>query len=1094
MNAVASTRFPVKPLVAALAIAFAAGGAYADPTPNQLPGAGLIRAVGTGTSISITNNAWLTSGKGVAGDQIYNGTLAAGFFPGSIQLESTSNVARAVIRWGGNGASLETYNPQGFNIGTNAAVYFTSGGNVSNASVLNIDASGNPSQIFGKLVATSDVTLGTGVPVPGVGGGAAPVVFVSNANGIIVGSTGYLQLPSGGGLIGANMNNDTAMYDFVANNGAGTTGFLDITTGQSKVVVNGTIDGGMAVSGGGGGMIPNGVGPAGVNSNIPAAYVLLVGGDIVNTGNIFAANVFIDAGMRAYSSATASDTINGISKVSVQRLFSVDAGAYVAGPDECTSSATCVEVARTGSTFVNTGSISSTANFMPPVPPDVVNVGPLGGKSAYGFIDIMAAKGIRSGTRGDTSKLIGLFADADIRTNVYEAGGLTEFYNAVDRYSIAPGLYIGSFEVNQATGWDGDVIVEALTRNSTLSSITTNYDVDIRGVNVTVNSTINHQLNPDNGYDTNIVSTNSMVISKDIGAGGFVNLTNTGAGGINISGNVLSDLDNGGYGGVVVSNTGSNAPTTISGNVTARGYSTGDLDIDVNGPLNITGALASYSFDVNITNNKAGATTIINNPPPAAAVGASNVLAVGTINASENVNITTHGNTDINSAIVGDFVSIYNDAIPGSTTTTIAGSVLGFAGIDIHNNAGTSSNLNIDASLRTGFGGPRVGSTATASPMESEINFGDIHVFSHGNLRLSEATAVGSVYVDVDGLKVFLTGPITANAFGGETLVGGSAPAIQSSGIVDINAVNANTRVATNAVITAPEVYLEVLNFKGVRNDGTDYTATSQKPAFQIAADLVVLTAYGSVNAPLTAAANPTNDWLKNSMWLASLTPGAQVQLSVSALGAGFQAINLGVAGDLAIDSGLTTTPFYLTGYASPVLVPPVPQGNVGSSLIVQATGNIDIYPGTPIVVPPIVVPPPVGNVVDAALPTPTPLSQFLFPGGVVFKAGGYLAINTPINNAWSFNPAPYQGQWFEAKTIIDSGYHATNAGSWINYSSYPVTGPGTAYSIAQPAPGLFQFVNTPEATHYNVYSTAILGGTLCNVPNPPAPWPPSGC
>ena len=136
----------------------------------------------------------------------------------------------------------------------------------------------------------------------------------------------------------------------------------------------------------------------------------------------------------------------------------------------------------------------------------------------------------------------------------------------------------------------------------------------------------------------------------------------------------------------------------------------------------------------------------------------------------------------------------------------------------------------------------------------------------------------------------------------------------------------------------------------------------------------------------------------------------------------------------------------------------------------------------------------------DSVQPPPVPL---LFPlssaaevDTAVQAAQKALASwrNVPVNNAWTFTPAPYQGQWYEAATIIDSGFHATNSGSWINYSSYPVTGPGTAYSITQPSPGSFQFVNTPDARHYNVYSTAILGAPLCNVPNPAAPWPPAGC
>ncbi|MFO1398135.1 MAG: hypothetical protein U1F48_13825 [Burkholderiales bacterium] len=1008
MNAVAASRFPIKPVVAALALAFGSLDALADPTPAQLPGAGQIRAVGAGTTITSPNGAWQVSGGGVGGE-IYNGSLAASVFPGSIQLNSASSIARAVIRWGGNGSSLETFNPQGFNIGSNATVYFTSGGNVTDAAVLNVDASGNPSQIFGQLISTSS-TLGGAA-----GGGAAPVVFLANSNGIVVGKSGLVSLPNGGGLIGANLNHDTDWFEFVGNNGEATS-YLNLATGFSTVQVHGVIDGGLE----------------GGNTNRPAAYVLLAGGDVVNTGNIFGANIAIVAGMRPVAG---SDTVNGVSKVTVNRLWNIDAAAFAVSADECTLTG-CLEVGRSGSTFVNTGSIASTENFdSKQPPPDLTGITAREQVGGYGNIDIRAAKGIRSGTQGNGNTSVGLFVDADISTNVYEAGGMTELYNVVGRYSEAPGKYIASLAINQAQGWDGDVVIEALTRASAPSSVTTNGEVNIRGVNVTVNSTINHALNPDNSEDTNIESTNSMTIKKDIGAGGMVNLTNSGAGGINISGNVQSDLDNGGYGGINVTNEAAGSPTTISGTLTARGYSTGDLSIDVNGPLNITGNLYSLYYDVGITNHKAGASTVVNNAVTSAAEGT--------------VDIRTHGNTDISSAITaGNSFYLYNDAIPSATTTSLAGSVLADY-IDIHNNAGTGSNLNISSTL---------------TALES------FHVFSHGNLRLAAASAHQNSSVDVDGLAAFLTGPIAAASNMGYATFSYNAP-------------NAVTRVATDATISAATVNLQVLNFKGVRNDGSDYTSTAQKPAFQVAAYRVNLVAYGSVNAPLTAASNPQGDWLKNSLWLKPFTPDSSVELSISALGGGFQAINLGVVGDVFVNSGTTTTPFYATGYAQPSFFPPIPQGNVGSSLIVQSTGNLDI-----------VAPLTEQSEPSAVVPTPVAPVQFLFPGGVAFKAGGYLAINVPVNNAWTFTPAPYQGQWYEAATIIDSGYHATNSGSWINYSSYPVTGPGTAYSITQPMPGSFQFVNTPDAKHYNVYSTAILGAPLCNVPNPAAPWPPAGC
>ncbi len=53
MNTQAKSKFPVKPVVAALALAFSAVNAYAVPTPVQQPGSGLIRA--------LTNTTFITS-------------------------------------------------------------------------------------------------------------------------------------------------------------------------------------------------------------------------------------------------------------------------------------------------------------------------------------------------------------------------------------------------------------------------------------------------------------------------------------------------------------------------------------------------------------------------------------------------------------------------------------------------------------------------------------------------------------------------------------------------------------------------------------------------------------------------------------------------------------------------------------------------------------------------------------------------------------------------------------------------------------------------------------------------------------------------
>src|SRR6185436_7450824 len=101
MTSVVNTKFAVKPVAAALALAVSAGAAYAAPTPNQMPGAGTVVAISLGSAG--------TSQGGV-------GTTLTGLVSGGgIGIDG-----KVVIRWGGTGAPVDPTNPVGFNLGANA--------------------------------------------------------------------------------------------------------------------------------------------------------------------------------------------------------------------------------------------------------------------------------------------------------------------------------------------------------------------------------------------------------------------------------------------------------------------------------------------------------------------------------------------------------------------------------------------------------------------------------------------------------------------------------------------------------------------------------------------------------------------------------------------------------------------------------------------------------------------------------------------------------------------------------------------------------------------------------------------------------------
>ena len=145
MNTVVKTKFAVKPVVAAVALAVSAGGALADPNPNQLPGGGVIVRVNPGTTFSSPN--YTVSGAGAQGDTIRNANTNAATI--SIDNPCIGCGVFGVIRWGGAGVLPEVglgSNPLGFNIGSAAKLTFTDNTLLDNVGVLNIDASGNPTR------------------------------------------------------------------------------------------------------------------------------------------------------------------------------------------------------------------------------------------------------------------------------------------------------------------------------------------------------------------------------------------------------------------------------------------------------------------------------------------------------------------------------------------------------------------------------------------------------------------------------------------------------------------------------------------------------------------------------------------------------------------------------------------------------------------------------------------------------------------------------------------------------------------------------------------------------------------------------------
>mgnify|MGYP001094149711 CR=1 FL=1 len=418
----ASGKFALKPVV--VAVALATGAAWAAPTPNQMPGAGRVEALSLAGQVQVNGSGVLAVGTTITG--LANGSRIDVY-------------GKVVLNWGITGL-LDPTNPHGFNLGSNATLFFgaVSGGGEDPPAVLNVDVSGNPSQIYGNLISTNTAWANCGLC------NTAPAIFLANANGIVVGAGGRIVAPTGVGLIGADMTGATSINEFIGNNGwvipaAPSYGNSYVSFGTipatGNVTIAGAINGDFVV-------------------NKEALYILVAGNniDVLNTGNLFGRTVVLSGGLVA---APTLQAVGGLSSQTVNRLFDVDAGNEEACCGVGTASGDLAIVPGITGNVVNEGSIS------------VVN-----GVVDREWISIQATGNVRSGIQGDGNTLVGLFADRGIEIDLYSDTGKVELYNVVSGYTSSQSL-LGMVVNRNATysGFAPDVTIDALTPGAQASSI-----------------------------------------------------------------------------------------------------------------------------------------------------------------------------------------------------------------------------------------------------------------------------------------------------------------------------------------------------------------------------------------------------------------------------------------------------------------------------------------------------------------------------------------------------------------------------------------------------------------------------------------------
>ena len=847
MTSVVNTKFALKPVVAALALATAAGAAYAAPTPNQMPGAGQFMAASIGGAVQING-----------GGAVPLNTTITGLINGS----RIDVAGKVVLNWGVTSV-IDPLNPHGFNLGSNATLFFGAdpiGGAVP--AVLNVDVSGNPSQVYGNLISTAAPWAGCVVCT------VAPAIFLSNANGIVVGAGGRIVAPTGVGLIGANMNTALARAEFTGDNGwlipapptygVSYLSFPDVTA-NGNVSIAGAINGDFVL-------------------NTPAKYILVAGNnlDVLNTGNLFGVTVELNMGV------VATPTLQNVSCASnqtVSRLWNVDTGLAVAcctiGPFPGE-----LQLAATGTGNVtNEGSISAA------------------GTGVGEWITIQAKGNVRSGIAGSMDNQVGLFSDQGIYIDSFSNSSHVELYNVVSGYTTnktLPFLYVNYYAAG--SGFRPDVTINAITPGLQPSSIATTDEVTIYGGNVNILSTINHKSKTAGGTqnDTSLVvnGTKSVNIAADVGAGFSAYITS--AGPLTISGNVLSDSNQGTAGGIYVVNNGANQPTTIAGTLTVPSSATGyGLSVITNGPLSVSGALVNVNSWVDVHNFGTAA--------------GNNTTISGSISA-------------------GDWVHVANYLSPANTLIDISGTITATNDVDIDNFGASAGNMTMISGSVTSTTGIvdvyHLGLPTGKLTVTGSLNAGDdVLIFSDGHAQINTVNAGNDIFAMVLGTTLHVDGPWTAGNY------------------LNITSPLAMTKFTPAALLSAPTIAFAGLSFTGVNSSWMNYADASEKPAAQLMTNSFNVALFGSINGPIAGNTN----WPLNSMDIMPMFTLAPVLVSVTATGGGFQAVNLRVLGDAVVNSGATTTPFIGVPLTTGGLPAGGIQGNLGSQLILAADGYLQV-------------------------------------------------------------------------------------------------------------------------------------------------------
>ncbi|MDD2861729.1 MAG: hypothetical protein PHI71_11770, partial [Acidiphilium sp.] len=242
-----------------------------------------------------------------------------------------------------------------------------------------------------------------------------------------------------------------------------------------------------------------------------------------------------------------------------------------------------------------------------------------------------------------------------------------------------------------------------------------------------------------------------------------------------------------------------------------------------------------------------------------------------------------------------------------------------------------------------------------------------------------------------------------------------------------------------------------------------------------VTADYVAFTG-GSLTGPATVTTNtlilddfvgnvnnvtsPTN-YLANGFHVANGSSGStHVSISMPTNGEGAigrQAVNLNVAGNATLSSGVTST--FGNGLGPAGILPT--EANVGSNLLVQASGNLTVIPST------------FGPANYALSHGALGVNGFVFPGGIVLMAGNTLTLNAVVDNGYAPTVVAGQGIFFQAPHIVTTAPVITSGNAWVNFSTAPSNVPAIygVTPVLTISPLAYTIVANPSAYHIRSYA-----------------------